>query len=165
MYLCYFCMSYCFVSNKIVVLLIPFLSLCQSQRLLVWSTGEQWVSCTRCSSVWVSSSFLCSPTLSQTGAGSRLPSLCPTSSSCVITGKNPNKQKRKKKSQCCLTLSSCTHNVKQKQTTLLIQKIVWACLCAHKWPVAFMTVRHLHIYVYMNIPVFSMLIAWSLRQS
>lgn len=28
MYLCYFCMSYCFVSNKIVLLLIPFLSLC-----------------------------------------------------------------------------------------------------------------------------------------
>lgn len=132
MYLCYFCMSYYFVSNKIVLLLIPFLSLCQSQRLLVWSTGEQWVSCTRCSSAWVSSSFLCSPTLSQTGAGSRSPSLCPTCSSCVITGKKPNKQKGKK-----------NHNV------------VWHCHHVH------MTMsnknRPLYWYKKLSVPAFALI--------
>lgn len=58
----------------------------QSQSSWVWSTDAPSESFTRCSSASASSSSLCSPTTSPTGAGCRSSSPSHTSSSCPTTG-------------------------------------------------------------------------------
>lgn len=58
----------------------------QSQSSWVWSTDAPSESFTRCSSASASSSSLCSPTTSPTGAGCRSSSPSHTSSSCLTTG-------------------------------------------------------------------------------